>query len=145
MRDQLRQCSVINTRYARGATCLDVRECARKHPGKYSEELLCELLDTNTHLCNACVLRHILSGEEPQYPASQDDLLSRVAGLQAIVEYLNHRVGGETVGDTLIRFAGLLAVVLPDEQNMNEDDWRSWLRDCGARLNEAAEAKGGER
>lgn len=86
MNRRLRQCGVIHRAYPKGATCLDVREAARGDPGHYGEEFLHELLSTNIHLCDACLLQHILSGEEPQYPASQDDSLGRVAGLQAIVK-----------------------------------------------------------
>lgn len=44
-------------------------------------------------------------------------------------------VGGETLGDTLIRLGGLLQAVLVDDQGADVDDWKEWLADVGERLN----------
>jgi hypothetical protein len=73
----------------------------------------------------------------------------RIKELEAIVDKLQAvmvaRVGGERLGDTLLRLARLLQAV-KTEQGVDVDvaDWQSWLADCGHRLNQAAEAAGGD-
>ncbi len=68
-------------------------------------------------------------------------LAMEVERLQPIVEYLQAPVGGETVGDTLIQLAGLIVnTKWTTPKSPTTEDWRAWLRDCGARLNEAAKA-----
>lgn len=44
-------------------------------------------------------------------------------------------VGGETLGDTLIRLGDLLQAVAIDDQGADVDDWKCWLVDVGTRLN----------
>ena len=44
-------------------------------------------------------------------------------------------VGGETLGDTLIRLGELLQAVAVDDQGADVNDWKDWLSDVGERLN----------
>lgn len=45
--------------------------------------------------------------------------------------------GGERPGATLIRLAGLLVTVRPDEHRAGVEDWKDWLRDFGGQMNDS--------
>ena len=46
-----------------------------------------------------------------------------------LMDYISTRCGGETLGDTLIRLAGICRSLSANKE------WVDWLQECGERLN----------
>ena len=71
---------------------------------------------------------------------SPDDVQAGIERLQAVISGIQ---GGERPGDTLIRLAPLIRSVkrTSDQPDTTTADWREWLLDFGARLNEVSGEK----
>ena len=51
------RCRVIHCGHPQGFTCLDTREHARDNPSEYDAKFRSELIDTDEHLCDACLMK----------------------------------------------------------------------------------------
>lgn len=72
-----------------------------------------------------------------EYEIIRDDEASGCPQCKLLQDTLSARVGGERLGDTLIRLGGHI-VRTEKNRYVSTEDWREWLTDVGQRLNEAA-------
>lgn len=54
---------------------------------------------------------------------------------ESIGKLLSVKVGGETIGDTLIRLSRLVDDVNMDEHRTTSEEWSDWIKEIGEKLN----------